>query len=319
LTISVWPVDAVNGAPQYSGRKLRQTTNAPFLSGASSSRPLGARSGVRPGTPSSTVTATSTTVTVGAFAGVIDGEAAGEAGPYTFSSDSAVTFTSSTSDVFPAANASNPRLDIVYVQVSDPAEGDGSTVPGVAVRYLAGSPAGSPTAPATPARSFVVAQVNVPKAGGGTPTVSFTSPIAVAAGGVVPVQSITELNALPGTAGMYADLRATTDTVNYPVGLYRSNGSGWSSAIPRIKSVPFSGTTNSNGILLIRHNLGVVPLGAWVQMQNGGTSAAIPLSRGVIWDNPITDPNSLQVRFVNTTNGSWLGGNTFVGFLMVMA
>lgn len=229
MTISAWPLDAVNGAPTYSGRVLRQTTNAPVFAGASASRPLGAFSGVRPGTSSGTVTATATTWTVRPVAGVIDGEAAAEAGPYTFASDANVT------GPIKAANSSNPRTDISYVQISDPAEADGSSAPAVTIGYLEGTPGPLAPVPATPARSFRLARINVPKAGGGDPSVTWDAPVSVAAGGVVPVLSADALFNLPGYPGAYADLSATTDTVSWPIGLYRSDGTKWA---------PVTGDTN---------------------------------------------------------------------------
>lgn len=174
--------DAVAGAPSYVGRALRQLMS-PLVAGATATRPLGAISGVRPGTPSSTVAATSTTWTVTAFAGVIDLEAAAIAGPYPFSFDANVT------GAVTAANASYARIDILYVRVSDPAEGDGSSVPLIEVLYLAGTAAAVPAAPAVPARSFVIANINVPVSGGGSPTVTWNAPYAVAAGAPIPVRS----------------------------------------------------------------------------------------------------------------------------------
>lgn len=229
MATSVWPVDAKNGAPQYSGRKLRQTTVSVPMGGATAARPLGARSGVRPGTPTSTVTASTTAVTVRPFAGVIDAQAAAESGAYEFSSDANLTFTSSNG--FTAADANNARIDIVYVQVNDPAEGDGSATPGITIGYQAGTASASPAVPSTPARAFAGWQLTVPKAGGGNPSVTMVAPFIAAAGGVVPVRSITELNAVTGYAGAYADLTATTDTTNYPVGLYRSDGSTWTAVL----------------------------------------------------------------------------------------
>lgn len=236
MAITVWPVDAKNGAPAYSGRKLRQTTVAPFLAGATSDRPLGGMTGVRPGTSPNTVTATGTTVTVRPFSGVVDAEAAAEASEYAFASDANVTFTSSNG--FTPADSSNTRRDIVYVQINDPSESDGSTVPSMTVGYLAGTPSGTPALPATPARSFVIAQVTVPKSGGGTPSVTWVAPTLTAAGGVRTARTLTELQAFAQAEGSYADLRATTDAANWPVGLYRSNGTAWVSALTDTKWLP---------------------------------------------------------------------------------
>jgi hypothetical protein len=216
MTARVWPVDAVAGAPVYSGRALRQSLVAPLAGGASSTRPLGARSGVRPGTPASTVTATSTTWTCRPHAGVLDVETAAEAGPYGYAIDANVTGSVN------AANATNPRIDIIYVQLSDPAESDGSSVPGVLVDYLAGTAASSPSAPAAPARAVAIAQINVPAAGGGSPSVTWVAPYAVAAGGVIPVRSTAELTALNTIATPENPLVA-----NLAGDLYTSVGAGF--------------------------------------------------------------------------------------------
>lgn len=228
MAITVWPTNAVADSPKYAGRALRQTTTAPFLAGAKAARPLGAISGVRPGTPASTVSCTATTWTVAPFAGVIDAEAAAEAGPYTFASDTNVT------GALPAANASNPYAGILYVQVSDPAESDGSALPGVKVDFLGGDPAANPLAPGDPgaskglpARSYVIGRVNMPKAGGGNPTVTWVAPYTAAAGGIIPAVSSTQMATLTPALGTYLDLTASTDLQNYPLGLYRGNGTAW--------------------------------------------------------------------------------------------
>jgi len=190
MTNRIWPADAVGGAPVYSGRALRQT-QAPFLAGAVPGRPLGARSGVRPGTSTTTVVASATAWTCQPHAGVLDVQAAAEAGPYTYAVDASV------SGALTAANASNPRTDIIYVQLSDAAE-DGASpgaAPGVTVGYRAGTPAAVPSTPAAPARSMVLARINVPRSGGGNPTVTWVAPYAVAAGGTLPVASAAELTA----------------------------------------------------------------------------------------------------------------------------
>lgn len=180
--------DAVSGSPAYSGRMLRQTNGVAFA-GATSARPLGARSGVRPGTPSTTVTATSTTWTCQPFAGLLDGQTAAEAGPYTFAFDAVATGSVT------AANASNPRIDIVYVDVDDPSE-DASAVPAATRKYLAGTAAPTPAAPATPAGCMVIAQINVPKVGAGSPTVTWIAPYLAAAGGDVPFNTKVEMDAV---------------------------------------------------------------------------------------------------------------------------
>jgi len=196
MAITVFPVDAVAGAPTVSGRKLRQALSALF-GGASAARPLGAHSGVRHGS-GTIVTVSSTTWTVGPHAGVLDLEASASAGPYVYANDAAV------SGALTAANATNPRVDIVYVTLSDPAESDGSATPSVVAGYLAGTAAASPAAPAAPARSMVLAQVSVPTSGAGAPVAVPVAPYTNAAGGVKIVNTLAELNALPAYEGKSA-------------------------------------------------------------------------------------------------------------------
>jgi len=208
------PADAVSGAPSYTGRKLRQT-QSPFVGGATSARPLGARSGCRPGTPSSTVTASSTTWTVQPFAGIADLEAAVEAGPYGFAFDAVAT------GAMTAAHATLARQDGMYVQIDDPAESDGTATPVARRLYLAGT-AGSGTPPTTPARSFRIATIAVPASGGGSPTVTWEDVYAVAAGGILPVPAgVRPSN--PHKDQYIGDATA---------GLLRYDGSTWVSVFP---------------------------------------------------------------------------------------
>lgn len=209
MAITVYPADAVAGAPSYSGRKARQALMAPHLAGATSARPLGARSGVRPGTSTTTVTATSTTWTVAPHAGVLDLETAAEAGPYGYAIDANVTGSVN------AAHASLARVDLISVRLDDPAESDGSSTPGVVVVYTAGT-AGAGT-PATPARCMVLATINVPASGGGSPSVTWVAPVAVAAGGITPA-STTSFG-----SGQYVGQFIDDPTF----GLLRWNGTAW--------------------------------------------------------------------------------------------
>ena len=118
MTIVVYPVDAISTVPTYTGRLGRQTMS-PLLAGATAARPLGATSGVRPGTSPTTVTATSTTWTMGVHAGIVDLESSGLVGPYAYAVNVAET------GAVTAADATRPRVDIVWVRLDDPAESDG--------------------------------------------------------------------------------------------------------------------------------------------------------------------------------------------------
>lgn len=217
---TIHPANAVTGAPSYSGRMLRQVGSA-MKAGATAARPLGGRSGVRPGTDPATVTATSSVWTCKPFAGVADAQTAAEAGPYEFAFDANAT------GAVTAAHATLARTDIIQVRVDDPAESDGSSVP-VAVRTYKAGTAGSGVAATPDARCFVVANINVPASGGGSPTVTWVAPYAVAAGAILPVLTRAALPASGDYIGMYADVFADS-TVGLN-GLYRWSGTSWLAA-----------------------------------------------------------------------------------------
>jgi len=175
---TIHPVDVVvaTGLPLYSGRMLRQVGSVAFA-GATAARPFGVSSGVRPGTSTTTVTATATVWTVNPHAGLLDFEAAMESGPTSYAIDAAVTGAVRAADGF-------ARVDLVWVRQDIPLE-DGASVPAVVPGYTYGTVASTP--PATPARCMVLAWVNVPASGGGSPTVTWKAPYAVAAGADMPV------------------------------------------------------------------------------------------------------------------------------------
>lgn len=228
MTGTVWPVNAVAGAPSYSGKMIRQAMSS-LVGGASATRPLGGQSGVRPGTPQTIVTATSTVWTVTPFSGVIDAEASAVAGPYQFAFDANVTGSVT------AADATYSRWDTLAVQVSDPVE-DGSGTPSIAIVYTAGTAAASPAEPTLPARSFLLARIVVPKSGTGSPSVVWRAPVCAAAGGVYlepSTEQTTALDALALATGVATYIDDGT-------GLKRSAGAGF---------VPVAATSGVSGVL----------------------------------------------------------------------
>ncbi len=216
MTIIVYPADAIATVPTYTGRMAREAHSV-FMAGATTADPFGVRSGVRPGTSPTTVTATSTTWTIGAHAGALDMETAVEASGYEYSVNATGGLPTG---AVTAADATRPRVDIVWLRLDDPAESDGSSAPAVVAGYTAGAPLAIPVAPATPARCMVLATIQVPMSGGGAPTVIWVAPYTVAAGGILPVPA----GVYPATpyVGQYVD-----DAV---AGLLRWNGTSWSAS-----------------------------------------------------------------------------------------
>jgi len=217
MTIIVWPVDAIAGVPSNTGRMLREAQSV-YLAGGSAADPFGVRSGVRPGTSTTTITATSTLWTVAAHAGALDLETAVEASGYCY----AVNATGGLpTGAVTAANATYPRHDVVYAHLDDPAESDGSLVPAVTFGYLAGTvlTSGTLEIAALPARAVAYATISVPISGGGSPTVIWTAPYTVAAGGVLPVSGASAYPAAP-YVGQVVDDAALG-------GQWRYNGTAW--------------------------------------------------------------------------------------------
>lgn len=251
MAARVWPVDAVTGAPSYTGRALRQTTVSSSSAQGSTARPLGGLSGVRPGTPTNIATATSTTWTVTPFLGLLDGEAAAIAGAYAYSFD-----TNQTGSV--TAAAVSARIDRLDVQVDDPAESDGTSVPTIRVQYTAGV-AGSGVPAAAPSRTHPLALINVPASGGGSPTVSWTATYYCAPGGFLPFNTLAGLTAWT-TAGTGQWVEVQNDSTATNNGLYRWSGSAWvasstidarktaaRSSTPAIRATTLSAVTTSAG------------------------------------------------------------------------
>ena len=235
-----WPVDAVTGVPSYTGRLLRQTLSV-LAAGATTARPFGGLSGVRPNTSAATITATSTTWTGGLFGGIIDGEASNLSGLYAFA------FNQVTSGPVTASNASLPRIDTISVQISDPAEGDLTAAPLCTLVYTTGTPLASPAVPPAPARAFIIAQLTFTAGTGTTPTVAWVAPNTVAAGGVIPSSTYAYLDTtIPATAGQLATVYADgTPAVNNAI--YRSNGTQWVRAVPQIATFGYTGAGLANG------------------------------------------------------------------------
>lgn len=171
----------IGGSLTFTARQDRQAHAALWAPGAAG---LQVTTGVRPG-PGLDVTVASTTITVTAGAAVVQSAASALAGGYYAWLDASATLT------LTAADASNPRSDLVYLRVRDTDE-DGSGVRDCAPVYVAGTPAASPVTPTIPAGTsgVVLASITVPKTGSGSPTVSYaTRQYGAASGGIPPVPS----------------------------------------------------------------------------------------------------------------------------------
>ncbi|MGO4630490.1 hypothetical protein AB4225_06035 [Streptomyces sp. 2RAF24] len=171
-------INASGGAPSYNAQQIRQSLSALMLPGAGG---LQVQSGARPGTGLA-VSVVGSTITVTPGSAIVQGASSTIQGPYLAALDANWT------NALTAADGTNPRIDLVYLRVRD-TDADGSGQRDCAPVYVAGIPAASPTAPTIPAGTtgVVLATINVPKSGAGSPTVATASrPISVASGGILP-------------------------------------------------------------------------------------------------------------------------------------
>lgn len=152
--------DGVTG--QNSGRDMRKFIASLLLPDVKSANPLAARNGVLPhnwdanGCTSLRVQQQSTaTYNVDVLAGPFVCERSGQ-GPYIGWSESTVTITPTTAD------ATNPRIDVVYAVVYDQASISSDPQHGPYVGILTGTPSATPVAPTNlPDGAISLAQINV--------------------------------------------------------------------------------------------------------------------------------------------------------------
>lgn len=203
--------------------------------------PIQARSGVKPatGTPGlvkQTGTA-SKSVTVEPFQAVIQGSRATAAGPYLATLDAQASL-----DLLTAtpADATNSRRDLIIARQSDTQWSDASTA--LAVQQVVGTPAGSPVDP-TPAAGdwFTLARVTIPANATTITSAMITDlrPYAVATGGILPVVSQAERDALAKYTGMTVwrmDLNQ----------MEAWNGTGWAVVGPQPQAAYANDFTSTN-------------------------------------------------------------------------
>jgi hypothetical protein len=217
-------INASAGAPAYAANELRRAMAVLFTQSGEPDR-FGAREGVHPA-GSAGVTVSGMTVTVQHLKAVVYPGLTTLSGPY-------IVQLQSGTHAVTAADATNPRKDIVALQIQDHDE-DSSGQRRAQSVYVAGTPAPSPVEPALPANSFRLATVDVP-AGSTTPSLTYNAPLTVAAGGIVPVRNDAEL---PGSSsGMYdGAARWKQDTNELQI---HNGGSVWETVAKLAK--PFRG------------------------------------------------------------------------------
>lgn len=227
MTLLCLPIDASAGAPSFPAAQHRMALSA--LAAARTDRKLGALSGVIPGANPTTTVSGGNTWNIGVFKAIVDPGTAATVGAYL------AVNTATASGAINPADSTNARLDRLDLVVPDDPAGAFGTAP--VIQYTAGVASATPQLPATPARSMPLATINVPKVGGGNPSVTATYPYTAAAGGVIPTADSTQSPANP-YVGQYVD--------DASLGLLRWNGTKWVSMAGKDQAyTPVLGSTGA--------------------------------------------------------------------------
>lgn len=183
-------INANAGAPAYSANELRQAMALSLMYGG---RNMGARPGVRPGGNQLNVSIVGSAITVQPGLMCVDPGLSTPQGPYW------VAISPAENHTLTAASVTNPRKDIIIGRVYDHDE-DASGNRFARTEYIAGVAAPVPAEPAVPTGAFRIATIDVPISGGGSAVVTNNMPFTVASGGVVPVRTQAERDALTSFA-----------------------------------------------------------------------------------------------------------------------
>lgn len=248
---------------QHSAALFRQSASSVFVNGGvlannelvvTQNSPVGMSVLVSPGRAK--VVGSSATAPTGAPTGSYTWTTQGM---YDVLNDATTTLTVSSSDT------TNPRIDLVYIQVQDDYY-TGSTHTAV-MQILAGTPAPSPTAPTLPVNSIALANVRV-AAGSSTVTnanITNLASVATIMGQVVVYQTLALRNAATGMkandlCAVVADSTASNNA------FYYYTGSAWAILTATSGWMPTGGTANQT----IVKSSGTDYAAAWGTLPVGG-------------------------------------------------
>lgn len=203
-------INASAGAPAYSANELRQAMGLALMYDG---RNMGGRKGVRPGGTQLAVSYAAPTITVQPGLCCLDPALSTPQGSYWVAIPAAETHT------LTAADATNPRKDIVIARLYDHDE-DASGLRLARSEYIAGVANPAPSEPAVPAGAIRLATIDVP-ASPGAPVVTNNAPFTVSPGGILPVRGAADIAA--ALKGRYRD-RLDTNV------LERDTGAAWETA-----------------------------------------------------------------------------------------
>lgn len=183
------PINASSGSPDYDAREFRAAMAG--MKGWDGG-PIAGRQGIRPmgGSAANVVTLSGSTITVGLHAGEITPGWATTTGTYS------VALTVAENHSLTPADATNPRKDIVVGRVYDHDESPNGGLRQYITEYIDGTPGPTPAEDPVPQGAVKLATIDVPFSGNGSPVVTNNYAMTAAAGGIVPVRTSAERDAI---------------------------------------------------------------------------------------------------------------------------
>lgn len=255
-----------NAGATHTAQIMRGAFNV-LSSGAASASSMRARGGVNPALGAFYVVtqngSPNMSVNVGSGHALVPGSLSDVQGVYSCQNTATVNKTIAASD------PSLPRIDIVVLKVEDSVYSGAANTWSIAV--VTGTAASSPAVPTTPANSLVLAQIAV---GAGVTTIvnaNITDVrfLLVASGGVLPVRSKTERDALFDVYDGYSVWRQDIDMLNF------YTGSTWRFfGLPSTNAVATSQTTTSTSYV------DLATTGPAVTLETGN-SALVTITAGI--------------------------------------
>lgn len=215
MTVITPPGFLQNAGNVHTAEILRSPFNT-LVSGLITGGSMKTRGGVHPSVGTSYTTAQNgtpnMTVLVGSGVAFVPGTEGAKQGSYDVLNDGTVSL------AITASNPSNPRYDLVILRVYDSFYSGASNT--AALEIVTGTAAASPAEPATPANSFVLARVTV---GAGVTSITNANILdrriyITAVGGLIPVNTNTERDAIQGASSGISAINRTGGTIDYWTG-----------------------------------------------------------------------------------------------------
>lgn len=241
-------------------------------------------------TPSCWLVEPSSGLTCTVRAGAAEVERTTKVGPYGVVNEGSVPVTLATAD------ATNPRIDRIDLQVLDGALGDNGGISQTAAIVTTGSAAGSPAVPAAPASSIPLAQVLLPAT-----TLTVTSGMVSfkrkSTGLRGAIRPLLEADLLTDPGFVVGELRDTTAIGGFTIDRWDADNTVW------VRVVDLTGATT--------HNVPVTGNAT----TTGGTNAAMTVSAAVVGHSFVA-PASGNVRLgwgANCFHSLASGSTMFIG------